>query len=71
MRSSKVSFLFSMALIVVNVLFLFTIVSCQHLVSRVVFPGLTVGILGFIAVITFAVLLTWIYVRYVNRSESK
>jgi len=71
MRSYKMSFFFSLALILVNVLFLFAIVRYQPLVSWSIFPGLTVGIAGFFIVITFAVLLTWIYVQYVNRVESK
>lgn len=71
MKSSKVSFLFSIVLILVNVVFLFAIVKYQNLVSYVIFSGLTVGILGFVIVITFAVVLTWVYVRCVNRSELK
>lgn len=67
----KVSSIFSVALVLVNVVFLYTIVACKELISYVIFPGLTVGILGFIIVITFAVGLTWLYVRHVNHAKLK
>lgn len=69
MKSSNVSFLFSACLIIINLVFLYAIVGYKHLVSCVVAPGLTVGIVGFVSVVTFAVILTWVYVAIVNRRE--
>lgn len=69
MKSSKVSFLFSAVLIIVNFVFLYAIVGCKEFVSTQVVPGLTAGMIGFVSVITFAVLLTWIYVQIVNCRE--
>lgn len=71
MKSSNVSFLFSACLIIVNLVFLFAIVGYKQLVSSIVVPGLTIGIVGFVSVVTFAVVLTWGYVAIVNRQEKK
>jgi hypothetical protein len=71
MKSSNVSFLFSACLIIINLVFLYAIVGYKHLVSYLLVPGLTVGILGFASVVTFAVVLTWLYVAIVNRREQK
>lgn len=71
MKSSTVSFLFSALLIIINFVFLYAIVGYKEFVSYQVVPGLTVGMIGFVSVITFAVLLTWAYVQMVNRREKK
>ena len=71
MKSSKVSFLFSAVLIIINFVFLYAIVGCKEFVSYQVVPGLTVGMIGFVSVITFAIALTWGYVRIVNCREKK
>gem|GEM_PF-1866297 len=71
MKSSKISFLFSACLIIVNLVFLYAIVGYKHLVSCLIVPGLTIGILGFVSVVTFAVVLTWVYVAIVNCREKK
>ena len=71
MKSSSVSFLFSACLIIVNLVFLFAIVGYKQLVSSIVVPGLTIGIVGFVSVVTFAVVLTWGYVAIINRREKK
>lgn len=71
MKSSSVSFLFSSCIIIVNLVFLFAIVGYKQLVSSIVVPGLTIGIVGFVSVVTFAVLLTWGYVAIINRREKR
>jgi uncharacterized membrane protein (DUF485 family) len=71
MKSSRLSFLFSAVLIIVNFVFLYTIVGCKDIVSHQVVPGFTVGMIGFVSIIMFAVALTWIYVQIVNCREKK
>jgi uncharacterized membrane protein (DUF485 family) len=69
MFSSRLSFILSGLLIVVNLIFLYAIVGYKDCVSNRITPGLTVGIAGFVIVIVFAVVLTWIYVQIVNQRE--
>lgn len=71
MSSTKISFIFSCVLILVNVIFLYTLVGFQDVISYIIIPGLTRGIIGFGGVIIFAVSLTWGYVRLINNIESK
>lgn len=68
---SKISFVLSIGLIVINILFLFAIVKYRSLISYIIFPGLTVGILGVMGIIVLAILLTWVYVTIVNSREFK
>ena len=71
MKSSTISFLFSALLIMINFVFLYAIVGCKEFVSYQVVPGLTVGMIGFAGVITFAIALTWGYVQLINCREKK
>ncbi|MDP3936198.1 MAG: hypothetical protein Q8Q56_04350 [Alphaproteobacteria bacterium] len=71
MKSSTVSFLFSALLILINFIFLYAIVGYKKFVSYQMVPGLTVGMIGFASVITFAILLTWAYVLMINWREKK
>lgn len=71
MSSTKISFIFSSVLILVNIIFLYTLVGFQDVISYIIIPGLTRGIIGFGAVIMFAVSLTWVYVKLINRIETK
>lgn len=69
MKSSSIAFLCSALLIIGNLVFLYAIVGYKQVISMVILPGLTVGILGFGLVITFAVLLTWVYITIINRRD--
>lgn len=71
MSSTKISFIFSCVLILVNIAFLYSLVGFQEVISFLILPGLTKGILGFGGVIMFAVSLTWGYVKLINRIETK
>lgn len=66
---SRTSLLFSLALCAINVSFLFAIVKYKTVIAVIIFPGLTIGILGFLGVIVAAVVLTWLYVAIINRSD--
>ncbi len=70
MKSSRIAFIFTAVLIIVNVVFLYGIVAYKDLISIQLTPGLTLGIVGFATVITFAVLLTWVYVSIINQRDN-
>lgn len=71
MFSSRLSFILSSLLIGVNLIFLYAIVGYKDCVSTRIAPGFTIGIAGFVIVIVFAVVLTWIYVQIVNQKEKQ
>lgn len=69
MHLPKVTVIFSILLVTVNISFLYIIVAYKELIARQVAEGLTIGILGFASVIVFTVILTWIYVTLANKNN--